>query len=417
MQVAVIGAGAVGLSCAYSLAEGGADVRVLERGRVGEGCSFGNTGWICPALSAPLPAPRVVGRALVGMLRRDSPLLIQPTLRTSFLRWSWDFWRACTSARYEAGLGATVALASRTFELFDAMRAAGVDFQIHKTGMVVAALSEQGLEEYVDMIEGARQAGYAGSIEVLDADELRRREPALSERVIGGLHVADERYVRPEQFTGALAAHLRAQGVDVAEGADVQRLTRRDGTWTLNTDDGSFDADRVVLATGAWSARLFASLGIRIPFEAAKGYSVTATGTAALPRHALYLSEAKVGVSPFGDRLRLAGIFDLAGVDSSLRHRRIGAILRSSLPYLREWRPEEIELQWAGLRPYPADGLPIIGPVPGHDGLYAATGHGRLGITLAPATGEAVKSLVLDGRVPDEVRPFGVERLMRRPAR
>jgi D-amino-acid dehydrogenase len=413
MRVAIVGGGVIGLACAHALARGGADVVVLERARCGEGCSFGNTGWICPALSAPLPAPRVMGRALVGMLGRNSPLLVQPRLDPSFVRWSWEFWRACSPERYRAGLEATVALARTAFDLFDELRAAGVEFEIHETGMVVAARTQAGVEEYVTMIEGARGAGYEGPVELLSGDELRAREPALAADVAGGLFVPAERYVRPEELTGALARRLRADGVDIREGAEVTGLARGNGGWEVTGGDTSVTAERVVLAAGAWSAPLLAKLGIRIPFEAAKGYSVTARGAGVAPRHALYLAEAKVGASPFGDRVRLAGIFDLTGIDSSLRRRRIGAIVRSSVPYFRDWRPEQIELQWAGLRPYPADGLPIIGPVPGNDGLYAATGHGRLGITLAPATAAAVRTMILEGRIPHETRPFAIDRLLR----
>ncbi|MBA2615093.1 MAG: FAD-dependent oxidoreductase [Actinobacteria bacterium] len=412
MRVAVIGAGAIGLSCARSLAAGGADVVVLERGRAGGGCSYGNTGWICPALSAPLPAPKVMGRAVLGMGRRNSPLLVQPRVDASFARWSWGFWRASSRERYEAGLRATLDLARDCFELYDRL-AQEIGLEIHRTGMVVAARTEAGLAEYVAMIEGAQKAGYDGPVEVLDGDGLRSREPSLADDVVGGLFVAAERYVRPEKLTAALAWSLRAGGAEVLEGAEVTRLTYRTGRWRLEAGDRTLEADRVVLAAGAWSARLLSALGVRIPFEAAKGYSVTASGTAAAPIHALYLAEAKVGASPFSDGVRLAGIFDLTGIDSSLRRKRIDALTRSSEPFFREWRPEHVEEQWAGLRPYPADGLPIIGGVPGHPGLVAATGHGRLGITLAPGTGEAVRSIVLDGRVSVEVRPFGIERFLR----
>ena len=413
MRVAIVGGGVIGLTSAYSLSRAGADVTVLERGRCGEGCSFGNTGWICPSLSAPLAAPKVMGRALLGMLKPDSPLLIQPRLSRTFLRWSWDFWRACSPARYQAGLEATVAFLRPTFALFDRMREAGVAFEIHRTGMVVAAVSEEGLREYVDMIEGARRAGYDGPVEILDAAEVRRREPSLSDRVVGGLYVADESYVRPEELTRALVAHLRTRDVDIREGSPVTLLRREDGGWLLQTEGGDMRADRVVVAAGAWSPLLLSRLGLRLSFEAAKGYSVTAAGSGTPPRHALYLAEAKVGGSPFGDHVRFAGSFDLTGIDSSLRRRRIGAIVRSALPYLRDWRPQRTQLEWAGLRPYPADNLPLLGPAPGQDGLFVATGHGRMGITMAPATGEAVSAMVLEDRVPPEVRPFAVERLVR----
>jgi len=412
VRVAVIGGGVIGLACAHALARGGVEVVLLERARCGEGCSFGNTGWVCPVLSAPLPAPRVMGRALVGMLGRNSPLLVQPRLDRAFIRWSWEFWRACSPARYRAGLDATVALAGDAFERFDELRSAGVEFEIHRTGMVVAARTQAGIDEYVTMIEGAREAGYDGPVEILWGDELRTREPALAAGVVGGLFVPAERYVRPEELTAALTRRLREVGVEVREGAEVTGFAHRNARWRVSAGDASAEADCVVLAAGAWSAPLLAKLGIRIPFEAAKGYSVTASGAGVAPRHALYLAEAKVGASPFGDQVRLAGIFDLTGVDSSLRRRRIGAIVRSSVPYFRDWRPERIELQWAGLRPYPADGLPIIGPIRGHDGLIAATGHGRLGITLAPATGEAVRAIVVEGRLPPEIRPFGIDRFL-----
>lgn len=401
MRVAVVGGGAVGLCCAWSLARRGADVVVYERDRVGSGCSFGNTGWICPGLSAPLPSPGVMGAALRGMLRPGSPVLIRPLFGPAFLRWSWGFWRASAPERYRAGLEATVALSRRTFELFDELRAAGVEFEMHPAGMVVAALTEAGLDEYATMLREAQAAGYDGDVRVLDGDAVRELEPAASEAVVGGVHAPAERYVRPESFIRGLADALDREGALVREGVAVGDL--RD-----------VDADAVVVAAGVWSGRLFRSAGVHIPLEAAKGYSVTARGSGTAPRHAFYLAEAKVGCSTFGDAVRIAGVFDLTGVDLTLRRRRIETIMRSAAAYFRDWQPEDVELEWAGLRPYTPDGLPLVGRVPGSDRLYAATGHGRMGITLAPATGELLAEVVLEGAEPPELAPFGLARLTRR---
>lgn len=399
MRIAVVGGGVVGLACAHALARRGAQVIVYERDRVGHGCSYGNTGWICPGLSAPLPAPGVMGAAVLGMLRRRSPVRISPVVGPRFLRWSWLFWRACAPERYQAGLEATVALTKNAVADLWELRDDGVEFELHESGMLVAALTEAGLEEYAGMLQDAEAAGYHGPVRVLDGKEAREVEPAVGEAVIGAVHAPAEQYLRPESLSRGLADRLRKSGAEIREGADVRDL-------------GELDADAVVLAAGAWSGELLERVGVRVPMEAAKGYSVTARGRGTPPRAAYYLAEARVGASTFGDELRLAGIFDLTGLDSSLRRRRIDAILRSSLPYLRDWRPLDVELEWAGLRPYPSDGLPIIGPVPGHDGLVAATGHGRMGITMAPATGEAISVLVREGRIPPEVRPFGIERLV-----
>jgi D-amino-acid dehydrogenase len=397
-------------------AEAEADVTVLERDRCGHGCTFGNTGWICPALSAPLPAPGVMLTALKGMWRPSSPILIRPFVGASFLRWSWGFWRACTPARYQAGLEATLALGARAVPLFRELREAGVEFELYERGMLVAALTRQGLDEYEEMLGAAQTAGYDGEVHPLDGDGVRELDSAVSDAVVGGLHAPAERYVRPESFARGLAVALRARGAEVREGVSVDSLNRRNGRWHVATADGTVTTDAVVVAAGAWSGRLLAGI-VDVPLEAAKGYSVTARGEGTVPRHALYLAEAKVGCSTFGDSLRIAGIFDLTGIDSALRRRRLANIVSGSTPYLRDWRPTDVELEWAGLRPYPPDGLPIVGPVPGQDGLFLATGHGRMGITLAPATGRAVATLVTEGRLADELRPFGVERFGRASAR
>jgi D-amino-acid dehydrogenase len=400
LKVAVVGGGAVGLCCAFALRRAGADVLVLERDRVGSGCSLGNTGWVCPGLSAPLPAPGVMGDAVRGMLRPGSPVLIRPLFGPGFLRWSWQFWRASARRRYQAGLEATVALTRSAFELFDDLRAAGVEFEQHETGMVVAALTDEGLREYEAMLREAQEAGYEAPVEVLDGDEVRALEPAASEAVIAGVHAPAERYVRPESLTRGLAEWLRAYGAEVREGVEVRSVDE-------------VEADAVVVAAGAWSGRLLARSGVRISMEAAKGYSITARGSGTLPRSAFYLAEGKVGCSTFGESLRLAGVFDLTGLDLTLRRRRLDAIARAAAAYLADWLPEEVELEWAGLRPYPSDGLPVIGPVPGRNGLYAATGHGRMGITLAPVTGKLLAEVILDGARPPELQPFGVERFAR----
>jgi D-amino-acid dehydrogenase len=395
VRVAVVGGGVVGLSCAFALRRGGADVTVYERGRVGEGCSRGNTGWICPGLSAPLPAPGVMGGALRGMFHRDSPLLISPLLGPSFLRWSWGFWRACSPERYQAGLDATVVLTKSAFADYDELREAGVEFEMHSTGMLVTALTAPGLDEYAAMLTEAEEAGYEGPVRVVSGDEARELDPALSGAVIGGVHAPSERYVRPESVSNGLAAWLRANGAKVEESASVDDL-----------DD--LDADAVIVAAGAWSGELLGDDAF--PMEAAKGYSITARSSGTMPTHALYLSEGKVGTSTFGESLRIAGIFDLTGIDETLKRKRIDTIVRSSAAFLKDWEPEEIELEWAGLRPYPSDGLPVIGPVRGREGLYVATGHGRMGITLGPITGKLLAQVVLEGASPRELEPFRIER-------
>lgn len=139
-----------------------------------------------------------------------------------------------------------------------------------------------------------------------------------------------------------------------------------------------------------------------------RGYSFTFAGDGLRPQHALYLAEAKVGISAYEDSVRVAGVFELGHSSDHLNRRRLRAMLATVEPYFEDWRPAEETalLEWAGIRPMTADGLPLIGRAPALENVYVATGHGMLGVTLAPATAALLAPLVLEGRSAPELAPF-----------
>jgi D-amino-acid dehydrogenase len=413
VKVVVVGGGVIGLCCAYALRRAGAEeVTVVERGHFGEGASLGNAGWITQSLSAPIPGPGVVAQALRWMGRPDSPLLLKPRVRRSFLLWCWRVWRSCSLERHRAGLRATLALNARTLDLFDELKAEGIEFEMHSTGLLLAGVSEHALHDYRAMVQELGAAGYRGRLEVIGPDALRDFEPALAEAVMGGLYAPSDRFVRPETLIHGLVDYLGQTGVEMIAHTEVQSFVSNRASspgWRLVTSVGEMYADRVIIASGVWSAALLANLGVHIRLEAAKGYSVTASGSGTRPRHALYLTEAKVACSPFAGGVRLAGTLELSGLDMSLNRRRLDAVVRASSMYLHDWTPEGLQLEWAGLRPLTPNGLPLIGAVHGLTNLYLATGHGMLGVTLAPATGEALATLVLEDKLVPELVPFAPE--------
>jgi D-amino-acid dehydrogenase len=140
----------------------------------------------------------------------------------------------------------------------------------------------------------------------------------------------------------------------------------------------------------------------------ARGYSVTLAGRGTPPRHALYLAEAKLGLSPFDGGVRVAGVFELGASNENVSAGVGERLLAAAHPYLGGWHPDPdgpVDA-WAGLRPATPDGLPLIGALPGLDGIYLATGHGMLGVTLAPATANLLAPLVLEDRAAPELTPF-----------
>src|SRR5215207_2641312 len=410
VRVAVVGAGVVGLACAWELRRRGADVVVLERGAVGAGVSRGNTGWVSPSFTYPLPAPGMVREGLRQLMTGGEAFVLRPSLDPGFVRWLWSFRRSCSPARFDAGVRALLALNRRTLELFDAYGDAGVAFEMHAAGLVVAARTAGGLDLYRRTFRRLRELGYeGGALDELDAASLAALEPALGrDRVVAGLHARVDRFVRPEELTAGLAQHLGADGVEIREQVELRGLERRDGGWALQTSSGPLAAQRVVIAAGLATAPLLRGLGARVPLMGARGYSVTLAGRGTPPRHALYLAEAKLGLSPFARGVRVAGVFELGARTADVAPGVGERLLAAARPYLAGWQPDAdgpVEA-WAGLRPATPDGLPLIGAVRGLEGVFLASGHGMLGVTLAPATADLLAPLVLDGRAAPELAPF-----------
>ena len=409
MKVVVIGAGVVGMCCAFELHRAGAEVCVVERGEVGQGVSRGNTGWVCPSFTYPLPAPGIIGEGLKALAHGGGPLVIHPSFDPTFVRWLWRFRQSCSRSRWERGVKALLALNARTLELFDEYVEAGVEFEMHRTGLLLVARTAEGLTSYKAVFRELKEVGFEGETTELGAGEAAELEPALDRSaLVGGVHALVDRYVRPETLTAGLAAHLSARGVEIRQGTAVTGIAGASTGLVVQTASGPIAAERVVVAAGPSSPPLLRALGIRMPMVGARGYSVTIAGGETRPQHALYLAEAKVGVSSYRDAVRIAGVFELGRENATVDPQRVARMVATVEPYFERWRPgsEPAELEWAGLRPMTADGLPLIGPAPAHPGVFVATGHGMLGVTLAPATAAVLAPLVLEGRRLPELAPF-----------
>jgi D-amino-acid dehydrogenase len=396
-DVVVIGAGLIGLGVAFELSLRGARVTLVDRGRPGGAASAGNTGWIVPSLSGPIPAPGVVRSSLGWMLGSDAPLRIPPRIMPGLVPWLLSFLSYCNRRDYHAGLLAVGRLNARVWDGFDAWRSAGLTVDIRRDGILFTALDPDALDHIRDDLAALQPYGFSAPV-TLHGRDLREAEPALRPDIETGVLVESDGHVRPEHLADALHFSLIEHGATfrVGEhvrsmGRSVQRIDR------IETDRGTIRGDWFVLAAGAQSSEIAATAGLSLPVISGKGYSVTVTQPETALRRPLYLSDARIACSPYSGANRFAGLMELGVQSATIEPRRALAMIDGASRFLTGWERGASRRLWAGNRALTPDGVPVIGSPMGYDNLVVATGHGMLGVTMATITAQAVADIISDG--------------------
>lgn len=393
-DVLVIGGGSVGVCTAYYLAQKGCGVTLIEKGEICSGCSYGNACMIVPSHAMPVPAPGVLGKSLMWMLQEDSPLLIRPRVDWQLFSWLLRFAASCRRGPMERAIPVLRDLGRASLHLFRELAASeDLSFDFEQRGLMSVYSTAAGLEEGRE--EAEIMARHDLDLEVLTGDQARELEPALNHRVVGALYSAEDAHGNSHRFVTGLGEALPRHGVNVRTGTEVKGwLLERGRPVGVRTGRGDFRAREIVLATGSWTPLLAGELGVRVPVQAGKGYSLTMDRPATSPGIPFIHAERKVGVTPIGDRLRFAGTMEFAGIDLSLNPRRTEAIRRGALEVISGVdNPGNVE-RWCGLRPCTPDGLPIIDRFPRHPNLYLSTGHAMLGYTHGPISGKLMAEMV-----------------------
>lgn len=395
-RIVIVGGGVIGLCVALRCRERGLPVTVLERGGAArDGCSYGNAGMVVPSHFVPLAAPGMVGLGLRWMFDPESPFRVKPRASFDLAKWSWKFWRSCTAAHVARSgpLLRDLHLASKA--LFEEFAAAGWDFGLNRQGLLILCRDGKTFEEEAHGAEKAKSLGIPA--EIHPATELAALEPDFRLTAAGAVKYPQDACFDPRRFMAELERRLELAGVELRRDTEVLGF-RRDGkrVTAVRTASGDVPADEVVIAGGAWSGLLTRELGLRLPLEAGKGYSLTLPQPRQLPRHCLILAEARVAVTPLGTSLRFGGTLELAGLDESIDPARVRGIVKSIPHYCPEFRPDDFAgiSPWRGLRPCSPDGLPYLGRTARSGNVVIAGGHAMMGMSLGPITGEIVARLL-----------------------
>ncbi len=391
----------MGLCCAYYLARDGAEVTVLERnGEDRDHCALGSAGYVSPSHVVPLAAPGMMWQGLKWMFDPRSPFHVKPRLEWDFLRWSWLFWRTGTEqhvGRSAPLLGELCVQSRELFIEFDSLTG-GRAFDFEKRGLINLCRTAESLGK-----EEQRLGRIANSVGIeartLGIGEVRALNPGLMIEAAGGVFFPIDAHVTPGRFASALAGELKKLGVKFRWNTTVAGWRTDNGRIAAaRTADSELAADEFVLAGGSWSPGMLSGLGLKMPVQAGKGYSLTLPSPPVRATVPMIFKESRIAVTPMGAAMRFGGTMELSGVNHLIRPERVEQIVQSVPGWLPDYRPEHFAgiKPWCGLRPVSPDGLPYIGRFTRYRNLTAATGHAMLGLTLAPITGRLVSEVVHD---------------------
>lgn len=400
-DVLVIGAGVSGLATALALLHARRQVTVIDAGRIGGGASHGNCGTITPSHAPPLAAPGMIGTAIRWTLTPDAPLYIPPRFDPLLWRWLLGFAARCNQRDWLASARAKYALLSDSrVRLANWVRDFDLECEFVESGEDFVFRDPRRLEQDQHELPLLRELGIPFT--VLDGPAYESQEPALKPGLVGAIRFSGDASLRPDRYVAELARLVRKHGGRIIEDTALQSLQPDGDRVTVVTAVGSLRARDVVIATGAWSPRLASAIGLpwlRRAIQPGKGYSITYSRPALVPKTPLMLRDRSVCVTTWGDGYRLGSTMEFSGYNTQLNERRLGALERGAREFLHEPVGPQVRERWYGWRPMSRDDIPLIGRAPGHRHLWLATGHGMMGVGMSAGTGQLMADLI-QGREP-----------------
>ena len=411
-SVVVIGAGIVGACIAFRLQQQGFDVTLIERGEPGEACSFGNAGRIATGLGRPRSVPGLLPKVPAMLRDPKHPLKTSIGFILANLGWFRAFrhaGRAEEVARISEAMYALLSDAdnaltrlTQTIGATDVVKSDGVLYVYKDPALAEAAR---------DDIEAAVQRGLRA--EFVTGDQIRDIEPVIPQSVSCGYYKPVERFVRsPLELTQAVVHAFEQAGGQLLHD-EVTGLERRTGhAPRVRCASGTIEADKVVIAAGAWSSHLAAQLKVPLLVVAERGYHAMLPHTNLGLKTALHYGDRLISMTPMSEGIRTTSGAEFAHPDAPPNWQRRDIVIDGARALFPDLNISGAT-RWMGPRPSTPDSLPVIGAPAAHPEVVFATGHGTLGLTLAARTAELIGDMLADRAMPIDMTPYHPDRFRR----
>ncbi|PTE15763.1 FAD-dependent oxidoreductase [Fuscovulum blasticum DSM 2131] len=390
-DIAILGAGVVGLAIAERLLAEGREVTLVDPGEPGMGTSYGNAGTIADYAVNPVGTPDVLRGLPALLFDRDSPLALRREALPALMPWLLRFAFQSLPGPARRNAAAIAALLQGAGPLWlDLSDRIGAGDILQKRGALY--LYQTAPQRQAAEADMAARRALGVTVDLVSGDDLARLEPALPP-MAGAAYFPQAILLNdPGRMMRALASHVTARADHIR--APVAAMARRPDGITLTGPGLHLHARRVVVAAGAHSRPLAAMAGDRVPLDTERGYHVEWDMPAPRLNRPCCPTARGFYLCPMEGRLRAVGTVELGGLKLPPSPHRIAKLVegaRSIFPDL----PATPDRDWMGFRPSLPDSLPVIGPSAGGAEVVHAFGHGHLGVTLAPVTARLVADLIL----------------------
>ena len=409
-QVAVIGAGIIGICCALYLQRDGHQVTVLDPQPPGEGCSRGNSGIFALVHCVPDSTPGLVWQVPGMMLDPLGPLIVRPSYLLKALPWLLRFLAASRRGPFEAGFAALYAMTQHALVAYQPLvESAGAQDMVRKQGWLLVFESDESFaKEKPYKVDMSSRAGIR--LEVLDGKGARELEPALSPSIRHGVFYPEVAHsTDPFRFVQVLAEDFRRKGGTIlAERVTGFEMGPR-GPTVVHTEAGRHTPDSVVLAAGAYSKPLARMLGSRIPLDTERGYHAMLPDPRVSLKVPVMSGDFHCALTPMAEGLRVGGSVEFAGVHAAPNYARVDKLVSVGhrvLPGLNDAG----HTRWMGCRPSLPDSLPVVSRSPRYPNVYFAFGHGQVGLTNAGITGKLIAELMAGRPTTIDTTPYRADR-------
>ena len=413
-QIVIIGGGLQGLATAFTLLNRGEDVLILERDEdVATAASFANAGMLTPSQSSPWNSPNDILQILKGIGKKDSPMSLNPLTIPSLFFWGMKFLINSTPTRFDRITSNLFSLGNFSKYLTQKIRE---EFDISYDESLLGTLKIYRDAQNFDKASELQTKMFSGNKEfsILDTESLTNLEPALKEvrhDLAGGIHFPNDETGDAYKFCKKLEELIRSNGGRILTNTNINKILVNKGRVNcVVTDRAILQTKRVVVCAGSWSRNLLKQMKLNLPVRPVKGYSLTydTAGLNNKPNISLVDESVHTAVTPFQNRIRVAGTAEFVNFDDSIHPKRekyLNKMLESVYPSLYKQIDKTSGKIWHGFRPMSADGLPFIGKTK-IDGLFVNCGQGHLGWTLAMGSAELLADQIQDKESEIDINPY-----------